>query len=206
MQEETPEKETTDILLGFPELETALRESGVDLADRKVAEAVLVTTKVLGQYVTQHTDQIAKKLDDIDPKLDRLIERFKETESSFAARVRTYQLATAAVGFIAAAITLVSGYDVFLRGTKVFVEWFHRLFTSSLFEPAYAATSLGANETTSSILPVIIYGIYALLAVGYIGSFFAMIFAPDKKVRSDAFEYLKQITALFIGVASGKLL
>ncbi|MHC6152736.1 hypothetical protein ACVSQB_13135 [Bradyrhizobium elkanii] len=203
MPEDTTTQEALDDLLkAFPELGPELEKAGVDLTDEDASAAVLVTANVLTKFVVTHTDELTKRVEALNPRLDRVAEHIKAADD----KARTYQLAIAALGGVAVLFSLVTTFPLASRGAEIMLLWLRKLFTSSLIQPAYAATGLSSDAATSSILPVIIYGIYTLLAIGYIGSFFAMIFAPDKKIRSDAFEYLKQITALFIGVASGKLL
>jgi len=190
----------------FPNLKIALENEHVDTDDSSVQEAILITAKTFSQFIAQRTDVIAQRLDKLNPRIDSAIELIRERENAFRHRLRLYQALIVGLGLASVSFTLVSGYEKFAESIRLFMHSLRGIFSSGISTPAYAATSLSTNDATSSILPVIIYGIYALLAVGYIGSFIAMIFAKDKKVRSDSFEYLKQITALFIGVASGKLL
>ena len=201
MPDEAAEKDVIAALFEeFPQLERELRESGLSLDDKDVRETVLITAKVFTDHLTERTNRIRST---IALELDRMVEGIKDSQS----RVAFFpQIVVFIAGLVAAAWALAGNFESFRAAFKTIVTILKHSIASLPFGVAYAATPLGTNEATASILPVIIYGIYMLLAIGYVGSFFAMIFAPDKKVRSDAFEYLKQITALFIGVASGKLI
>jgi uncharacterized membrane protein len=64
---------------------------------------------------------------------------------------------------------------------------------------------MSAAPLSAQIGPVVVYGVYILLAVAYTVSLFAIFFGRENRDRVNAMEVFKNLNAFFIGAISGKI-
>ena len=73
------------------------------------------------------------------------------------------------------------------------------MIPSACAQPLVASAQINAQ-----IGPVVVYGMYLLLAVAYIVALFAIFLRRENRDRVNAMEMFKTLNAFFIGAISGK--
>jgi hypothetical protein len=165
-----------------------LSREGVDLSNAETRRAVRAT--VAAMFVAQ--------LEDINSITDQLKPiRWNNVLVVFFS----------AIGFVGALLTLAAGFKPFLDALrKLFsgssTEGLSHFFSTAL---AQAAQTAPVSQTSVQLAPVLVYGVYILLAIAYVVSLFQVFMGREVKDKGNAMEMFKNLNSFFIGAISGKI-
>jgi hypothetical protein len=163
-----------------------LLQRGIDLANEQTRKAVLVTTWIVLNKQAEHLAEIRVGHD----RMQRL---------NFVA------LLFSALGFVGAILTLTSGFRQFLDAIRKLFDNADAVGFLNIVSTAFAqAAQAPLAQTSAQLAPVLVYGVYILLAIAYVVSLFNVFRGREVRDRSNAMDMFKNLNSFFIGAISGK--
>jgi hypothetical protein len=115
-------------------------------------------------------------------------------------------LLVVAIGIASIGATLLAGFPQFVSGIRHILTLSSASHGILLFGTAYAETTAQSSPTAtvSQVAPVLVYGVYVLLAIAYVASLMVLLIGGEAR-KDTALEIFKGLNAFFIGAVSGKL-
>jgi hypothetical protein len=164
-----------------------LLQKGINLSNAEIRNAVRETILIRAQAELEHLSTVQEGL-------------------SIIKRGTFYTFLLSSLGVISALLTLAAGFRPFIDAVRRLFsgESVHGVldFISTAFAQTPQATTLA--QSSAQLGPILVYGVYVLLALAYVVSLYNVFLGRDIKDKRNAMDMFKNLNAFFIGAISGR--